>query len=51
MENMCLTGTVSRLVHLNRNECLLQDFKTKLDDAYRDFLVRRCSPMMQPTTY
>jgi hypothetical protein len=38
MENISLTGGVSRVVHLNRNERVLQDIKTRLDDAYRDFL-------------
>ncbi|KAJ6564569.1 hypothetical protein B0H19DRAFT_1258997 [Mycena capillaripes] len=38
MEAITLTGRVSRIVHLNRNECALQKIKPKLDDAYRDFL-------------
>ncbi|KAJ7087462.1 hypothetical protein C8R44DRAFT_30787 [Mycena epipterygia] len=38
MEIIALTGGVSRIMHLNRNERVLQDIKTKLDDAYRDFL-------------
>ncbi|KAJ7087482.1 hypothetical protein C8R44DRAFT_752206 [Mycena epipterygia] len=38
MEKIALTGGVSRVVHLNRNEHVLQDIKAQLDDAYRDFL-------------
>ncbi|KAJ7359514.1 hypothetical protein DFH08DRAFT_411870 [Mycena albidolilacea] len=38
MEPMTRTGRVSRVVHLNRNERTLQHIKSKLDDAYRDFL-------------
>ncbi|KAJ7087484.1 hypothetical protein C8R44DRAFT_893191 [Mycena epipterygia] len=38
MKEIALTGGVSRVVHLNRNERTLQDIKAKLDDAYRDFL-------------
>jgi hypothetical protein len=40
MEAITLTGRISRVVHLNRNERVLQDIKSRLDDAYRDFLVR-----------
>ncbi|KAJ7816433.1 hypothetical protein B0H14DRAFT_2844829 [Mycena olivaceomarginata] len=38
MEAITLTGRVSRIMHLNRNERALEDIKSKLDDAYRDFL-------------
>jgi len=38
MEVIALTGGISRVVHLNRNERLLLRIKTRLDDAYRDFL-------------
>ncbi|KAJ7087456.1 hypothetical protein C8R44DRAFT_991329 [Mycena epipterygia] len=38
MEEIMLTGGVSRLVHLNHNERVLQNIKIQLDDAYRDFL-------------
>ncbi|KAJ6564567.1 hypothetical protein B0H19DRAFT_1286086 [Mycena capillaripes] len=38
MQVITLTGRVSRIVHLNRNERALQDIKSKLDDTYRDFL-------------
>ncbi|KAJ7087464.1 hypothetical protein C8R44DRAFT_991335 [Mycena epipterygia] len=38
METIVLTGGVSRVMHLNRNERVLQDIKAQLDDAYRDFL-------------
>ncbi|KAJ7193974.1 hypothetical protein GGX14DRAFT_477109 [Mycena pura] len=38
MEAIALTGGVSRIVHFNRNERVLQDIKARLDDAYRDFL-------------
>ncbi|KAJ7087465.1 hypothetical protein C8R44DRAFT_861855 [Mycena epipterygia] len=37
MKEIALTGGVSRVVHLNRNERTLQDIKAKLEDAYRDF--------------
>jgi hypothetical protein len=40
MEVITLTGGFSRLMHLNRNEQTLQGIKARLDDAYRDFLVR-----------
>jgi hypothetical protein len=29
-----------RVLHLNRNERLLQGIKAQLDDAYRDLVVR-----------
>ncbi|KAF7343287.1 hypothetical protein MVEN_01760800 [Mycena venus] len=38
MEAIALSGSVSRLVHLNRNEHVLRNIKARLDDAYRDFL-------------
>ncbi|KAJ7917047.1 hypothetical protein B0H13DRAFT_344499 [Mycena leptocephala] len=38
MEAITLTGRISRVVHLNRNERVLQNIKSRLDDAYRDFL-------------
>ncbi|KAJ7031927.1 hypothetical protein C8F04DRAFT_1396853 [Mycena alexandri] len=38
MVSMSLTNRVSRIVHLNRNESALLGMKTKLEDAYRDFL-------------
>ncbi|KAJ7087467.1 hypothetical protein C8R44DRAFT_893174 [Mycena epipterygia] len=38
METITLTGGVSRVMHLNRNERVLQNIKAQLDDAYRDFL-------------
>ncbi|KAJ7149820.1 hypothetical protein C8R43DRAFT_500378 [Mycena crocata] len=38
MRSLALTSHLSRLVHLNRNERVLRDIKTKLDDAYRDRL-------------
>ncbi|KAJ6564573.1 hypothetical protein B0H19DRAFT_1259000 [Mycena capillaripes] len=38
METITLTGRFSRVVHLNRNERALRDIKSKLDDAYQDFL-------------
>ncbi|KAJ6527857.1 hypothetical protein DFH09DRAFT_1285611 [Mycena vulgaris] len=38
MDEITLTGRVSRLVHLNRNERTLQGVKAQLDDAYRDFV-------------
>jgi hypothetical protein len=40
MEAITLTGRISRVVQLNRNERVLQNIKSRLDDAYRDFLVR-----------
>ncbi|KAJ7438518.1 hypothetical protein B0H11DRAFT_2293800 [Mycena galericulata] len=39
MEAVALTGRVSRLVHLNRNERMLRDIKSQLDEAYQDFSV------------
>ncbi|KAF7369369.1 hypothetical protein MVEN_00265500 [Mycena venus] len=39
MEDIALTNRASRILHLNRNERLLQSIKTQLDDTYRDFLV------------
>jgi hypothetical protein len=39
MEAITLTGRMSRVVHLNRNERVLQDIKSRLDNAYHDFLV------------
>ncbi|KAJ7906884.1 hypothetical protein B0H13DRAFT_2333031 [Mycena leptocephala] len=39
MDAIALTGGVSRLMHLNRNELVLLKIKGQLDDAYRDFLV------------
>ncbi|KAJ7087477.1 hypothetical protein C8R44DRAFT_893183 [Mycena epipterygia] len=38
MEKISLSGGVSRVVHLNRNERALQEIQSKLDDAYRDFV-------------
>ncbi|KAF7343303.1 hypothetical protein MVEN_01762600 [Mycena venus] len=38
MEPIALSGSVSRVVHLNRNERVIRDIKARLDDAYRDFL-------------
>ncbi|KAJ7616112.1 hypothetical protein FB45DRAFT_935295 [Roridomyces roridus] len=38
MEEMVLTGRVSRIVHLNRNERVLRDIRERLDAAYGDFL-------------
>ncbi|KAJ7087496.1 hypothetical protein C8R44DRAFT_991350 [Mycena epipterygia] len=38
METIALTGGLSRVMHLNRNERMLQDIKAQLDDAYRDLL-------------
>ncbi|KAJ7256141.1 hypothetical protein B0H12DRAFT_1112583 [Mycena haematopus] len=38
MEGVSRASPISGFVHLNRNEGLLERFKTKLDDAYRDFL-------------
>lgn len=40
MEGISRASPLSRFMHLNRNEGLLERFKTKLDDAYRDLLVR-----------
>ncbi|KAF7369346.1 hypothetical protein MVEN_00263200 [Mycena venus] len=39
METLAHTGGVSRLVHLNRNEGILQSIKARLDDEYRGFLI------------
>ncbi|KAJ7434880.1 hypothetical protein B0H11DRAFT_2115934 [Mycena galericulata] len=39
MEVVALTGRVSRLVHLNRNECMLRSIRSQLDEAYQDFSV------------
>jgi hypothetical protein len=39
MEAIALTGGVSRVVRLKRNECMVQKIKSQLDDEYRDFLV------------
>jgi len=38
MKLLAATGRVSRAIHLNRNERMLEDIKVRLDDAYRDFL-------------
>ncbi|KAF8186523.1 hypothetical protein K438DRAFT_1973326 [Mycena galopus ATCC 62051] len=38
LEEIFLAGSLSRAIRLNRNESQLLSFKTKLDDAYRDFL-------------
>ncbi|KAF7369294.1 hypothetical protein MVEN_00257200 [Mycena venus] len=38
MEVIALTGGVSRIVHLNRNERALKAMKTRLEDTYWDFL-------------
>jgi hypothetical protein len=40
MQKIVFASRLSRFLHLNRNESLLKGFKTQLDDAYRDFLVR-----------
>jgi hypothetical protein len=40
MEDLFRANKISRFTHLNRNERQLQGFKSKLDNAYRDFLVR-----------
>ncbi|KAJ7041640.1 hypothetical protein C8F04DRAFT_146850 [Mycena alexandri] len=39
METIAVTGGVSRVLRLNRNERILQNIKSQLDDAYRDFMV------------
>ncbi|KAJ6463155.1 hypothetical protein C8R47DRAFT_84225 [Mycena vitilis] len=39
MEGLAHSGRVSRAIHLNRNERTVRDIKTRLEDAYRDFLV------------
>jgi hypothetical protein len=41
MQKIIFASRLSRFLHLNRNESLLKGFKIQLDDAYRDFLVRR----------
>ncbi|KAJ7741092.1 hypothetical protein B0H16DRAFT_1565921, partial [Mycena metata] len=38
MEAMMLSSLLSHVAHLNRNERKLQSIKSRLDDAYRDFL-------------
>ncbi|KAJ7343863.1 hypothetical protein DFH08DRAFT_810403 [Mycena albidolilacea] len=38
MEDLCRANKISRFMHLNRNERQLQEFKSKLDNVYRDFL-------------
>ncbi|KAJ7480293.1 hypothetical protein B0H11DRAFT_1916033 [Mycena galericulata] len=38
MEAIALTGGVSRVMHLNRNEAALREINKRLDEAYRDFL-------------
>ncbi|KAJ7877830.1 hypothetical protein B0H13DRAFT_2668241 [Mycena leptocephala] len=38
MKVIALSSGVSRIVHLNRNERILQDIKTKLDEGYRDLV-------------
>ncbi|KAJ7480296.1 hypothetical protein B0H11DRAFT_2025660 [Mycena galericulata] len=40
MEAIALTGGVSRVMHLNRNEGVLREINKGLDKAYRNFLVR-----------
>ncbi|KAJ7200958.1 hypothetical protein C8J57DRAFT_1736315, partial [Mycena rebaudengoi] len=37
MEAISFSSKVSRLVHLGKNERLIQDIKACLDDQYRDF--------------
>ncbi|KAJ7910150.1 hypothetical protein B0H13DRAFT_2013144, partial [Mycena leptocephala] len=39
LEDIALTGRLSRIAHLRRNERTVEGMKTQLDDAYRDFLV------------
>ncbi|KAF8216968.1 hypothetical protein K438DRAFT_1798096 [Mycena galopus ATCC 62051] len=39
MEVIVFASGVSRVFHLNRDERVVQDIKTRLDEAYRDFLV------------
>ncbi|KAJ7164113.1 hypothetical protein C8R46DRAFT_1220625 [Mycena filopes] len=38
MEKILLARSISRIVHLNSTERTLQEIKSRLDDAYRDFL-------------
>jgi hypothetical protein len=38
---------MSRFVNLNHNERLLKDMERQLDNAYRNFLVRRFGPTPQ----
>ncbi|KAJ7166619.1 hypothetical protein C8R46DRAFT_1094918 [Mycena filopes] len=38
MEKILLARSISRVVHLNSTERTLREIKSKLDDAYRDFL-------------
>ncbi|KAJ7087507.1 hypothetical protein C8R44DRAFT_820226 [Mycena epipterygia] len=38
IEAIAVTGGVSRVIRLNRNEHALQDINAQLDDAYRDFV-------------
>ncbi|KAJ7923207.1 hypothetical protein B0H13DRAFT_1865159 [Mycena leptocephala] len=47
MDAIALTGGVSRLMHLNRNELVLLKIKGQLDDAYRDFLVQLAAQQKQ----
>ncbi|KAJ7141616.1 hypothetical protein C8R46DRAFT_581795 [Mycena filopes] len=39
MEKLLLSRGISRVMHLNSTERALQEVKSRLDDAYRDFLV------------
>ncbi|KAJ7664976.1 hypothetical protein B0H17DRAFT_1184579 [Mycena rosella] len=39
MEAITLTGGITRLVNLNRNECALGAIKAQRDGAYRDFVL------------
>ncbi|KAJ7733436.1 hypothetical protein B0H14DRAFT_2996447 [Mycena olivaceomarginata] len=38
MEAISMTRSVSRFLYLNRNEHVLKDIRSRLDEAYRDFL-------------
>ncbi|KAJ7750790.1 hypothetical protein B0H16DRAFT_845256 [Mycena metata] len=38
MERICLSGRISRVIHLNRNQATLREIKSQLDDAYSDVL-------------
>ncbi|KAF7347082.1 hypothetical protein MVEN_01462200 [Mycena venus] len=38
MEAISLAGSKWRIAHLNRNERVLQGIRSRLDDAYRDFV-------------
>ncbi|KAJ7713024.1 hypothetical protein B0H14DRAFT_3017351 [Mycena olivaceomarginata] len=38
IEPIALSGSVSRVVHLNRHERVVQDIKARLEDSYRDFM-------------